>query len=172
MEVTMRVGKPLLIFTRQNGFTFVAVLAAMLIAAMAAQAVVLRVTQQDMREREDQLLRVGQAYRMAIKEYYEMTPGSAKQWPRTLEDLTDDKRFVVIRRHLRDAYPDPITRSMDWGLISNGDGGISGVYSTSLDSPIKTARVRVGDVVLPEITQYSDRRFEYVPEVKLLSTKP
>jgi type II secretory pathway pseudopilin PulG len=172
MAASMRAGKSLFVFTHQHGFTFVAVLAAMLIAALAAQAVVLRVSQQDMREREDQLLRVGQAYRIAIKQYYETTPGSTKQWPRVLEDLTDDKRFVVIRRHLRDLYPDPITRTADWGLIRAGDGGISGVYSTSIDTPVKTSSVRVGDAVFPAIAQYSDRRFEYVPEVKSSITKP
>jgi type II secretory pathway pseudopilin PulG len=135
----------------------------MLMAALAAEAVVFRVSEQDIREREGQLLRVGEAYRQAIKDYYESTPGSVKSWPRSLEELTYDRRFVGIKRHLREIYPDPITRTMNWGLVTSADGGIQGVYSTSLNTPIQTASIELDDVTLPAIAQYVDRRFEYVP---------
>jgi type II secretory pathway pseudopilin PulG len=145
-----------------------AVLAAMFLSALAANAIMFNVSQQAMREREAQLLQVGFLYRQAIKDYYEMSPGAEKQWPKTLKDLTYDTRFVDVRRHLREEYPDPITRSEDWGLVTIENGGrtgISGVYSKSTEQPINTAATSFADFEMPSITQYSDRRFEYVPPV-------
>ena len=162
----MRVGNHIASSIKQNGFTILAVLAAMFLSALAANAVITNVSQQNMREREAQLLQVGYLYRQAIKDYYEKSPGSEKQWPKTLKDLTYDTRFVDVRRHLREVYPDPISRSEDWGMITieaGGRAGISGLYSKSLAIPINTAAVSFADFEMPSITQYSDRKFEYVP---------
>jgi type II secretory pathway pseudopilin PulG len=148
-----------------------AVLAAMFISALAANAVMLSVAQQDRRDREAQLIQVGSLYRLAIKDYYDMSPGAEKQWPKTLKDLSYDTRFVDVRRHLREVYPDPITRSEDWGLITlevAGKTGISGVYSKSTEIPLHTAAASLAGFEMPSVTQYAQRRFEYVPPV----TKP
>lgn len=164
----MQSGKYFTSYSKQSGFTMLAVLAAMFFSALAANVVVQHVSQQDMREREAQLMQIGQLYRQSIKDYYEMSPGADKQWPKTLKDLTYDVRFVDVRRHLREVYPDPITRSEDWGLImieSGGRIGISGVYSKSTDLPLNTAAASFSGFELPSITQYSERRFEYIPTV-------
>lgn len=164
----MQIGRSDITYIGQRGFTMLAVLAAMFLSALAANAVVQSVSQQDMREREAQLMQVGVLYRQAIKDYYEMSPGAEKQWPKTLEDLTYDVRFVDVRRHLREVYPDPITRSEDWGLITidiGGRSGISGIFSKSTNEPLNTAAASFSDFEMPSITQYSDRRFEYVPPV-------
>lgn len=164
----MQVGKYDISYFKQYGFTMLAVLAAMFLSALAANTVMQSVSQQDQREREAQLIQIGQMYRQAIKDYYEMSPGAEKQWPKTLEDLTHDVRFVDLRRHLREVYFDPITRSEDWGLITietNGRTGISGVYSKSIDQPLNTARFSLSGFEMPSITQYAERRFEYIPPV-------
>lgn len=145
-----------------------AVLAAMFLSALAANAIMFNVSQQAMREREAQLLQVGFLYRQAIKDYYEMSPGAEKQWPKTLKDLTYDTRFVDVRRHLREEYPDPITRSADWGLVTIENGGrtgISGVYSKSTEQPINTAATSFSGFEMSNVTQYAERKFEYVPPV-------
>ncbi len=175
MVVTMQTGKhsatfyiDQLNYANQNGFTMLAVLAAMFLSALAANTVMVNVSQQNTREREAQLMQVGFLYRQAIKDYHEMSPGAEKQWPKTLLDLTHDVRFVDLRRHLREVYSDPITRSEDWGLITietNGRAGISGVYSKSTDQPLNTASLSLSGFEMPSITQYAERRFEYIPPV-------
>jgi len=147
-----------------------AVLAAMLILALATQSVMTYVSQQDLREREADLLRIGQAYAQAIGAYYESSPGNLKRWPRTLEDLTDDKRFVGIRRHIREVYPDPITRSANWGIVMSADGGIAGVHSLSTAQPIRSAALELETLALPAASRYADWEFVYRPP--LLQTAP
>lgn len=148
---------------RQKGFTFIAVLAAMMILALGTQGVMTYVSQQAQREREAELLRTGDAYVKAIGAYYEATPGSVKQWPRKLEDLLEDRRLVVTRRHLRETYPDPITRSSNWGIVAAPGGGIAGVYSPSTATPIRTGSIELGSLTLPPVRRYADWLFVYAP---------
>lgn len=148
---------------RQQGFTMAAVLAAMLILALATQSVMTYVSQQDLREREVDLLRTGQAYAQAIGAYYESSPGNLKRWPQTLEDLTEDKRFVGTRRHIREIYPDPMTRSANWGIVRAADGGIAGVHSVSIAQPIRSAPIELDNLALPAASRYADWQFVYSP---------
>ena len=168
MAVNMRIGKHVSNNLRPNGFTMLAVLAAMFLSALATNAVMQEVSQQDTRAREAQLMLIGLLYRQAIKDYYEMSPGAEKQWPKSLKDLTYDTRFVDVRRHLREVYPDPISRSEDWGLITietGGRNGICGIYSKSTDQPLNTAAASLYGIEMPSITQYAERRFEYIPPI-------
>lgn len=148
---------------RQGGFTLVVVLVALFLLALASEAVMRVVSQQAQREREERLLQVGQAYQRAIGTYYESSPGSVKQWPRVLDDLVDDRRFVGIRRHLRELYADPVARSAAWGLIREPDGGISGVYSLAEGQPLlEAAGAHWADPVL-QARRFADWRFAYRP---------
>lgn len=88
------------------------------------------------RLREDELLHVGHAYRMAIKSYYDGSP-TAKQYPNNLNELLADGRFPVIKRHLRQLYPDPVT-GKPFGLIRSTDGKIVGVRSLSKRAPFRS----------------------------------
>lgn len=91
------------------------------------------------REREQELLFVGEQYRLAIQSYYfGGPPGARRELPASLADLLEDKRFPVPVRHLRRLYPDPITGSRDWGQVRIGDR-IAGVHSLSEQAPIKQA---------------------------------
>lgn len=155
----MRVGNA----HHQRGFTMAAVLAAMLILALATQSVMTYVSQQDLREREADLLRIGQTYAQAIGAYYESSPGNLKRWPRTLEDLTEDKRFVGTRRHLREIYPDPMTRSANWGIVMSEDGGIAGIHSLSAAQSIRSAALELNTLSLPAASRYADWEFVYHP---------
>lgn len=149
---------------RQRGFTMLAVLAAMFLLGLATQGVMTWVSHEVRREREAQLLQIGEAYAQAIGSYYEASPGVVKQWPMSLEDLTDDKRFVGIRRHLRKIYPDPVRRTKEWGLITVGDGGgIAGVYSLSDEVPLRSIALDLGNLVLDPATRYADWKFVYRP---------
>lgn len=148
---------------RMQGFTYIAVLVALLLLGLASQGVMQYASHQAQREREAQLLTVGQAYVAAIGAYYESSPGTVKRWPQRLDDLLDDRRQVVLRRHLRELYPDPVTRGMRWELIRAPDGGIQGVYSSSELVPIRSSAIDLLQVSLPAAARYSDWRFQYTP---------
>ncbi|MCW5651993.1 MAG: type II secretion system protein [Ramlibacter sp.] len=143
----------------------------LMLVALGTHGVMTLVSEQARREREADLLRVGEAYARAIGSYYEASPGMVKQWPRSLADLVSDNRYVGTLRHIRRLYPDPVTRGLEWGLIESDDGGISGVFSQSTDSPIRTSAIDLGVVRLPDARQYSDWRFSFAPEASGLSLR-
>lgn len=149
----------------EHGFTLLAVLAALFLLALATQQVMLVVSQQAQRDREAELLRAGMDILGAIGAYHERSPGATKEWPPSLEALTDDRRLVSLQRHLRRVYRDPITRSDDWGLVSAPGGGISGVYSKSQARPIRVSGAELADVGQAGAEHYSDWKFVYRPPV-------
>lgn len=165
MEATMRPGKGV-----ERGFTYIAVLAALLLLSLASHGVMVYVSQQAQRAREADLLRVGQNFIRAIGAYYEATPGSIKRWPSQLEDLLEDRRLVSITRHIREIYPDPITRRTDWDLIRSTDGGIAGVRSRSTASPMRTSALELDNITLPAASRYADWAFVYRPSVVTAGT--
>lgn len=113
------------------------------------------------REKEQELLFIGNQFRQAIGAYYERSPGGAKRFPRKLEELLEDRRHLVPQRYLRKVYADPMTGKRDWGLVAAPDGGIMGVYSQSDAQPIKTGGFRPRDGTLAQTGRYSDWHFSY-----------
>lgn len=114
------------------------------------------------RSRERELLTIGREMKAAIGRYYESSPGTVKVYPRELQDLLEDKRFLGVRRHLRKIPFDPLTRQRDWGLVLAPGGAIMGVYSLSDRSPLNKATFRVGEETFALAQTYRDWRFEYV----------
>lgn len=115
------------------------------------------------REREQELLFVGDQYRQAIRRYYSAAPrGGQRGYPPSLELLLDDDRFPTPVHHLRRAYPDPITGKAEWGLLKAGDR-IVGVYSLSEAAPIKQAGFSQAHQAFKDATSYKDWVFAYVP---------
>lgn len=114
----------------QRGFGYLLVLFALAAVglALAGAGQVWHTTAQ--REKEAELLFIGNQFRQAIASYYTQTPGATRQYPTRLEDLLEDNRFPVPRRHLRQLYRDPMTGVSQWGLVKAGDR-ITGVYSLS-----------------------------------------
>lgn len=136
---------------------------ALVLLALATQGVMFVASQQAQRDREAELLRVGNEFVRAIAAYYESSPGSVKTLPATLQDLEEDRRFVSVRRHIRRLYGDPMTGGRDWQLVRRPDGSIQGLYSSSEMTPVRTAAVDLGGVQLPEANHYSDWKFVFVP---------
>ena len=157
--------------SRQEGFTYVALLVAMTLVALATTGVMEVVSTQALREREAALLRVGNVYAGAIGSFYNASPGSRKSYPRTLDELTDDPRLVTIKRHLRETYVDPISGNSRWGLIRTPEGTIAGVYSLSERTPIRSSAIDLEFVRLPPAIRYSDWKFTYTPEASATSLK-
>lgn len=158
---------------RQHGFTYLGLLFAIAImgAVLAAAGELWHTARQ--REKEAQLLFVGDAFRRAIGLYYERTPGTVKHFPKTLDDLLRDNRYLTVQRYLRQIYPDPMTGKPDWGLVRAPDGGIMGVHSKSGEKPLK-----VGNFETPEDrqftgkTKYSEWVFAYAPAAAQTQTQP
>lgn len=142
---------------RARGFTYVGVLilVVMMGLMLAAAGEVWRTRVQ--RENELQLLFVGGQYRAAISSYLRASPG-APEYPKTLEDLLEDRRLPQVRRHLRRLFPDPMTGSADWELIRAGDR-ITGVASRSTGEPFKRTGYAKEDEGFAEATTYRDWRF-------------
>lgn len=89
------------------------------------------------REKEAELLFIGDQFARAIVDYHARSPGAAKQYPEKLEDLVEDRRFPVPQRHLRKVFRDPMTHGAEWALVK-ADGRIVGVHSRSAGKPIRT----------------------------------
>jgi type II secretory pathway pseudopilin PulG len=144
---------------REAGFTLVWVMAVLVVLAIGLAAVGTQWADQAQRERERELLRIGSIYAQAIADYHAASPGSLKPYPASLQDLLEDRRFIGIRRHLRQLYADPVNPGQDWGLVPAPDGGISGVYSRSTATPLRREAQDVGVTVLPRAQRYSDWQF-------------
>jgi len=147
----------------QRGFTYVGLLIAVALAGVALAAAGSLWSTTSKRDKELDLLFVGDQYRRAIGSYYEGTPG-AKRYPQRLEDLLEDKRLAVTRRHLRQVYADPMTGQPDWELVRLPDGAIVGVHSRSDAKPMKVANFAPLDQSFADAASYRDWVFAYAPQ--------
>lgn len=145
----------------ESGFTYLAVLfmVAIMGALLAATGIVWSVARQ--REKEQELLYIGDTYRKAIADYYEHTPGAIKRYPQSFADLLLDNRQLATVRHLRRLYRDPMTLKSNWGIVRAPDGGIKGIYSLSDEAPMKHGGFRFIDSDFEKAKHYSDWRFTY-----------
>jgi type II secretory pathway pseudopilin PulG len=147
----------------QRGFTYLAamVLVALLGAGLAAYGETWTHAQQ--RGKEAELIWIGNQFREAIGLYYQRTPGAVKHFPRNLDDLLEDKRFLTRQRYLRRLYADPFTGKNEWGLVQAPGGGIAGVYSRAEGRSIGRAVIGRGVATLPHGVAYKEWKFAYEP---------
>ena len=113
------------------------------------------------RERETELLFVGEQYRRAIESYWRATPGAAKKLPPSLENLLTDDRFPVPVRHLRRLYTDPITGG-ELTLVRE-QSLIAGVFSPSKDAPMKVGNFPIRYSQFEGAPSYEQWRFVFLP---------
>lgn len=144
----------------QTGFTLLGVLfmVAGLGVGMAALGTLWHTASQ--REREVELLFVGNQYRQAIERFWNKSPG-VKRLPKNIDELLTDPRFPNTVRHLRRLYRDPMTGGSEWGLVEEPTGGISGVYSLSEDRPFKLAGFAASDAAFGNAASYRDWVFRF-----------
>lgn len=148
---------------QQRGFTYLGIMIIVMVMGMGLAAFGTIYSQTAQRDKEAELLFVGEQYREAIKSYYLKGPGG-QFYPKKLEDLVEDKRFPMPMRHLRRIYPDPITGSTDWGLVeAPGGGGIMGVYSKSEGKPIKQSNFSSKQAAFEDAASYTKWTFVHSP---------
>jgi len=146
---------------RQEGVTYLVVLffVAASSAMLAATAIICSHERQ--RQKEEELLWIGNQFREAIGLYYQRTPGAVKRYPEKLEDLLEDKRYLITVRYLRQIYRDPMTGKAQWGLIAAPSGGFLGVHSVSESEAIKVTDRPNGES--SRTARHADWAFAYVP---------
>lgn len=149
---------------REHGFTYLALLFAVALSGIALSAVGVMWSSERQREREQELLFVGDQFRTAIASYSLLSPGLVKRYPATLDDMLKDNRFLGVKRHLRQIYVDPMTDGQEWGLIMAPEGGIMGVFSTSTKAPIKQSKFRDRYAGFEQQPTYAGWRFVFRPE--------
>jgi type II secretory pathway pseudopilin PulG len=162
MERRWRAGEAMRVGPRvqQTGFTYLGLLAAIVILGLLLSVAGHVWSFSLQREKEQQLLYIGDQYRKAIGSYYSL--GSA--YPLTLQDLLSDQRTPVPRHHLRQLYRDPLTNDTDWILVKDPTGvGIMGVASRSALTPIKRLRFADIEVGFANKDCYCDWKFIYSP---------
>lgn len=143
---------------RQAGFTYLGLLFAVALAGIALAGTGVLWQLESRREKEKELLFIGEQYRQAITSYYDRSPGSIKQYPAKLEEMLEDKRFPKPLRHLRRLYRDPMTADGDWVLILQQDR-ITGVASRSQEKPVKIGGFPIEQQDFEGAERYTDWRF-------------
>lgn len=147
----------------QRGFTLLGLLflVAGLGVAMAALGTMWHTSSQ--RDKERDLLFVGDQYRQAIESFWNipLPVGTPRRLPKNFDELIKDPRFPNTIRHLRRPYRDPMTGSLEWGLVKEPDGGVSGVYSLSADKPFKQAGFAAAYEAFQGAQSYRDWVFRF-----------
>lgn len=144
-----------------DGFTYLGLLFAVALAGIALAATGQLWSTERQREREIELLAIGQAFQRAIGSYYEHSPGLVKRYPEKLGDLAKDNRFLTVQRHLRKIPRDPMTGESAWGLVIAPGGGIMGVHSLSNQKTIKQSNFLASNAAFDGAEKYSDWLFIY-----------
>ncbi len=163
----------------EKGFIFLWALFAAALAGimLAGTGQIWQITSQ--REKEKELLFVGDQFRQAVMSYYEDASVGPKEYPESLEQLLEDKRSPVTKRHLRKIFIDPMTNTTDWGLVeepepeqegssvsisSGKKKGIIGVYSLSKGMPMKVENFKDHNADFSEALTYQDWKFVFSQE--------
>ncbi len=149
-------------FRNAHGFTYIALLAAIVIIGISLGAAGKYWQNVVMREKEEELLFRGNQYRLAIERYYKAMPGRA-QYPASLEDLLKDNRSAAGKRHLRRKYKDPVTGEdfVELRDLTKGNR-IIGVHSASEKKPIRQGSFPEEYREFEGKSKYSEWEFKFV----------
>jgi type II secretory pathway pseudopilin PulG len=148
----------------EAGFTYIGLLVAVVILGITLAGIGSVWRTQAQREREQELLFIGHEFQAAIAAYY---GSGSRQFPQSIDDLLEDKRWPEPRHHLRRLYADPMTGAPDWTLIQTAGIGIQGIASSSKDEPIKKSGFSESDSAFADATSYGDWQFVFVPRYGL-----
>ena len=90
-----------------------ALLFAVALLALAAVSVAPRIAQQIRRDREEELIRRGRQYAVAIRKFYK----KFGRYPSRMEELENTNNIRFLRRR----YKDPMTEKGEWRLVKFGE---------------------------------------------------
>lgn len=142
MGASMRSGRRAV--RSQRGFAYVLLLVTITVIGVAAAGAVSLGSAMARRDADEQLLAIGAEFERALYSYAGVPQGLPAgplppnvHGPRDLEELLKDSRVPGIRRQLRQVYADPLTGKVEWGLVRDSQGFITGVYSLAEGRPMK-----------------------------------
>ena len=142
---------------REGGFVYIALLIGLSIIGIGLGATSEVWTQSRQREKEEELLFVGNQFRLAITRFYQQSPPAARRFPMVLEELVDDVRAPdKPAHHLRKLYADPMTGDTTWGEVRLASGQLVGVYSQSNGTPFKVFGFALRDKDFVDKEHYAD----------------
>ena len=142
----------------EAGFTYLLLLFAVAAMGLVAAGTAELWSTLARREKERELLFVGNQYREALRRYQEAVPDTPQRHPLRLEDLLLDSRLSTLRRHLRQIYADPMTGRADWVLLRQGEH-IVGLHSRAAGRPLKQHGFDRRDESFAGAASYADWRF-------------
>jgi len=144
-----------------RGLVLLALLVFIALSTFAAMAGAELWTTALQREREAELLFVGDQYRRAIESYWTVSPGPVKTLPTSVRQLLLDDRFPQPVMHLRRLYADPMTgEPMQLITVANS---IVGVHSRSREAPRKQASFPDKYAQFDGAASYLQWRFVFTP---------
>jgi type II secretory pathway pseudopilin PulG len=153
--------------TRERGIVMLTLLIALMLLSIALMGALDVWSLQRKRETEQQLLFVGNQYRIAILRYYR----AGRVLPASIDELLNDSRFPEPLHHLRRAYADPVTGQNDWVYLYQA-GRIAGLHSSSTDAPIKRSRFPRQFEDFEGQQTYAGWQFFYLPPVQRSNSSP
>lgn len=154
---------------KTQGFTYISVLVLIVVTGITLAKAGTYWSTHAKRERETEMLFRGNQIRKAIESYYKSSPqGRKASYPRRIDDLLKDPRYLQVRRHIRKLYNDPMTDGGKWGLIFDSKGGVKGVYSKSRKEPVKVSNFPSEYKDFEKAKTYADWKFIYVPKPQKL----
>ena len=138
--------------SNEKGYTYIWMMFAVALAGVALAGGGQAWKTEARREKEKELLFIGEQFRLAIGSYYDQSPG-AKRYPESLEKLISDNRFPTVTRHLRKIFHDPMTGAAEWGLITRPGVGLFGPFDRPRnDRPGRFVPSRSRGVDAPSVT--------------------
>lgn len=120
----------------KRGATLVALLVLIAIIGVATSVAAQSWTRRIRREKEQELLFRGFAYKRALESYAKATPPGGSRSPARIEDLLVDDRSPYRVRHLRQAYVDPLT-GQPFVVLHDADNRVRGVASGDARTPLQ-----------------------------------
>ena len=148
---------------RQRGYILVVTMFMAFIVAVLLIALTRWWQAEARREKERELLFVGQQFRNALAGYAASSPPGATPRPATLAELLKDDRDGTVHRHLRRIYIDPMTATDAWALDLAEDGTVLAVHSRSESRPITPDGSSPRFRAFEGTTRYSQWRFGVFP---------
>jgi len=100
----------------EKGYILISVMLLMTLMIIAMSIEIPRIAQQVKREKEEELVRRGKAYAMAVKRFYHKTG----TYPNSIQQLENTNNL----RFLRKRYKDPITGEDEWHLVHVGEAQV------------------------------------------------
>ncbi len=146
----------------RSGFTYIALLAAIVIIGISLGAATKYWSNISLREKEEELLFRGDQYRKAIESYTSAVPGR-KEFPQSIDDLLRDNRTGTMRRHLRQKFKDPVSGEDFVEIRDQVTRRVIGVNSPSDREPLKQANFPDACRDFEGKKKYSEWRFVYTP---------